>query len=152
MSVRGRVHTGIVTTWVEERGYGFISPNDSKVGDLFVHVDAIKDRSIKKLKRGQRVKFDVELNTNPTKNSGKKFAVNVEVVGGGGSSSRGGRDDRRGRSPSRRRKDSKSRSPSRKRSHSRKRGRSDSHSSRKSRSPSRGKGRDRSKSRSRSRS
>eukprot|EP00450_Noctiluca_scintillans_P040302 CAMPEP_0194480316 /NCGR_PEP_ID=MMETSP0253-20130528/3155_1 /TAXON_ID=2966 /ORGANISM="Noctiluca scintillans" /LENGTH=237 /DNA_ID=CAMNT_0039319681 /DNA_START=83 /DNA_END=797 /DNA_ORIENTATION=- len=77
--MRGKVHKGLVTTWVEERGYGFISPNDPKLGDLFVHVDALRDRNIKKLNRGDRVRFDVELNTNPTKNSGKKFAVNVEL-------------------------------------------------------------------------
>merc|ERR1719409_150273 len=100
--LRGRTHTGLVTTWVEERGYGFISPNDGNIGDLFVHIDSLRDRSLKSLKRGDRVRFEVELNTNPTKNSGKKFAVNVELTGG--------RD--RDRSRSRRRK-SRSRSRSR---------------------------------------
>eukprot|EP00448_Togula_jolla_P034862 CAMPEP_0170627338 /NCGR_PEP_ID=MMETSP0224-20130122/31919_1 /TAXON_ID=285029 /ORGANISM="Togula jolla, Strain CCCM 725" /LENGTH=232 /DNA_ID=CAMNT_0010954333 /DNA_START=21 /DNA_END=717 /DNA_ORIENTATION=+ len=74
--------TGVVNTWVEERGYGFISPTDDKVGDLFVHVDNIKDRNIKQLKRGDRVRFDVEMNTNPTKNAGKRLAINVVMASG----------------------------------------------------------------------
>mmetsp|Transcript_7536 Transcript_7536/g.13593 ORF Transcript_7536/g.13593 Transcript_7536/m.13593 type:complete len:151 (+) Transcript_7536:79-531(+) len=85
--------TGIVNTWVEERGFGFISPNDGSMGDLFVHIDNIKDRSIRNLKRGDRVRYDIEMNTNPTKNAGKRLAINVELRGGGG----GGRErDRRG--------------------------------------------------------
>mmetsp|Transcript_54344 Transcript_54344/g.168582 ORF Transcript_54344/g.168582 Transcript_54344/m.168582 type:complete len:176 (-) Transcript_54344:45-572(-) len=155
--LRGRPHTGVVTTWVEEKGYGFISPNDAKTGDLFVHVDSILDRSVKKLARGDRVRFDVELNTNPTKNSGKKFAVNVELMNSrmgkrddrdrseerGGR--RGGRDDR-GRSRSR----SRRRSPSQRRSRSR--SNSSSGRSRGRRSPSRRKKASASKSRSGSRS
>merc|ERR1719379_1303928 len=83
MGERGSSHRGLVTTWNEDKGYGFISPSDGKLGgDLFVHVDSLRDRSVKSLKRGDRVRFDVELNTNPTRNSGKKFAVNVEVIGG----------------------------------------------------------------------
>mmetsp|Transcript_74024 Transcript_74024/g.171724 ORF Transcript_74024/g.171724 Transcript_74024/m.171724 type:complete len:173 (-) Transcript_74024:142-660(-) len=117
--LRGRPHTGIVTTWVEEKGYGFISPNDAKTGDLFVHVDSILDRTIKKLTRGDRVRFDVELNTNPTKNSGKKFAVNVELLNG-----RCGRRDERDRSEDRggrRDRDGKDRNRGRSRSRSRRR-------------------------------
>lgn len=131
MSLRGRAHKGVVTTWVDEKGYGFISPNDGKLGDLFVHVDAIVDRSIKNLKRGDRVRFDVELNTNPTKNSGKKFAVNVELL-----SNSGGRKDRSRDREDRDRDRGKSRSRSRSRSR---------------RSRSKGRGGDRSRSRSRSR-
>merc|ERR1712232_564342 len=113
--LRGRTHTGLVTTWVEGRGFGFISPTEHNIGDLFVHVDSLRDRSIRSLKRGDRVRFEVEMNTNPTKNSGKKFAVNVELTGG--------RD--------------KDRSRSRGRSRSRSKRRSRSRSSRKSRSSSR---------------
>mmetsp|Transcript_66232 Transcript_66232/g.132917 ORF Transcript_66232/g.132917 Transcript_66232/m.132917 type:complete len:143 (+) Transcript_66232:65-493(+) len=88
--------SGVVNTWVEERGYGFISPTDSKLGDLFVHVDGIADRNLKKLTRGDRVVFDVEMNTNPTKNSGKKFAVNVTLARSGrGDRDRDRHDDRR---------------------------------------------------------
>merc|ERR1719336_1385370 len=89
--------TGVVNTWVEERGYGFISPNDDKLGDLFVHVDGISDKNVKKLNRGDRVCFDVEMNTNPTKNSGKKFAVNVVLASSRRSSGGCNRDRSRDR-------------------------------------------------------
>merc|ERR1712185_287173 len=98
--LRGRTHTGLVTTWVEEKGYGFIAPTDHNIGDLFVHIDSFRDRSMKKLNRGDRVRFEVEMNINPTKNSGKKFAVNVELSSDTKDRSR---SRRRGRSGSRRR-------------------------------------------------
>mmetsp|Transcript_81114 Transcript_81114/g.225678 ORF Transcript_81114/g.225678 Transcript_81114/m.225678 type:complete len:156 (+) Transcript_81114:96-563(+) len=76
--------TGVVNTWVEDRGYGFISPHDSNLCDLFLHVDNIADRNVKGFKRGDKVRFDVEVNTNPTKNCGKKLAINVSLASTGG--------------------------------------------------------------------
>ena len=38
-----------------------------------------KDRHVKWLKRGDKVYFDIEMNSNPTKNAGKKLAINVEL-------------------------------------------------------------------------
>mmetsp|Transcript_4739 Transcript_4739/g.13809 ORF Transcript_4739/g.13809 Transcript_4739/m.13809 type:complete len:187 (-) Transcript_4739:420-980(-) len=136
--LRGRPHTGVVTTWVEEKGYGFISPNDAKTGDLFVHVDSILDRTIKKLHRGDRVRFDVELNTNPTKNSGKKFAVNVELMnsrmGGSKKDDRDRSEDRDRRRDKNDRGGDKGRSRSRRRSPSQRRSRSGSSKSSRGRS------------------
>merc|ERR1712113_1262902 len=112
MSLRGRPHYGLVTSWNKEKGYGFISPTDSKTGDLFVHVDGIKDHTVKELSRGDRVKFDIEQNVMRTRNAGKMFAVNVEQISGRGRSRSRSRSRRR-RSPSGRRKKSSSSSRAR---------------------------------------
>eukprot|EP00438_Fugacium_kawagutii_P019958 Skav200581 [mRNA] locus=scaffold1051:18458:24228:- [translate_table: standard] len=46
---------GLVTTWLEEKGFGFIAPDDSNLGDLFVHVSELRDARANGLERGDRV-------------------------------------------------------------------------------------------------
>jgi CspA family cold shock protein len=48
---------GIVKTWMDGRGYGFIKPEDSQ-DDVFVHYSGLKGAY--NLNRGQRVEFEVE--------------------------------------------------------------------------------------------
>eukprot|EP00913_Durusdinium_trenchii_P028740 g26954.t1 len=67
--------TGLVTTWLEEKGFGFIAPDDSTFGDLFVHVSELRDARANGLERGDRVRFDVKYN----REKGKNLAVNVIV-------------------------------------------------------------------------
>ena len=58
----------------EEKGFGFIAPEDGSK-DVFVHFRAIVGDGFKKLIEGQAVSFDVE--------EGQKGpqAANVEVIG-----------------------------------------------------------------------
>ncbi len=66
--------TGTVKWFNEEKGFGFIAPEDGSK-DVFVHFRAIVGDGFKKLIEGQSVSFDVE--------DGQKGpqAANVEVIG-----------------------------------------------------------------------
>lgn len=95
-----------MTTWLEEKGFGFIAPDDSNLGDLFVHVSELRDARANGLERGDRVRFDVKYN----REKGKNLAVNVIVEKSGASGTRkrnrdsrarGGHRGKRGRSRSR---------------------------------------------------
>ena len=49
--------TGTVKWFNDEKGYGFITPDQGE--DLFVHYRAIQSAGFKSLKEGQRVSFVV---------------------------------------------------------------------------------------------
>jgi cold shock protein len=54
--------TGTVKWFNEEKGYGFITPeNGSK--DCFVHHSAIQMQGFKTLREGERVEFDIAQGT-----------------------------------------------------------------------------------------
>jgi len=50
--------TGVVKWFSEEKGYGFIKPDDGSK-DLFAHYSQIKAQGFKTLKENQRVSFDI---------------------------------------------------------------------------------------------
>ena len=50
--------TGIVKWFNDEKGYGFITPENGEK-DCFVHHSAIQGQGFKSLAEGQRVEFDV---------------------------------------------------------------------------------------------
>lgn len=50
---------GTVKWFNDQKGYGFITPNDGGK-DLFVHHTAIKAKGFRSLKEGQLVDFEVE--------------------------------------------------------------------------------------------
>ena len=49
---------GKVKWFSNEKGYGFITPEDGK--DVFVHHNAIQGEGYKSLEEGQEVEFEVE--------------------------------------------------------------------------------------------
>jgi cold shock protein len=51
------VVTGIVEWYDDERGFGFIAPDDGS-GDVFCHFSTIQDACYRSLTEGQRVEFD----------------------------------------------------------------------------------------------
>ena len=67
------MYNGTVKWFNPEKGFGFIS-NDDSSGDVFVHFSAIQIDGYKTLAEGQKVVFDVEADP---KNSDKLRAINV---------------------------------------------------------------------------
>lgn len=63
--------TGTVKFFNEEKGYGFIQPEDGGK-DSFVHVTAVQAAGWSTLHKDQRVNYDVEAG-----NNGKESATNL---------------------------------------------------------------------------
>ncbi len=51
--------TGIVKFYNDQRGYGFIQPDDGQK-DVFVHATALERAGINGLREGQKVSFDTQ--------------------------------------------------------------------------------------------
>eukprot|EP00812_Abedinium_dasypus_P010138 NODE_3776_length_743_cov_367.063953.p1 GENE.NODE_3776_length_743_cov_367.063953~~NODE_3776_length_743_cov_367.063953.p1 ORF type:complete len:141 (-),score=15.03 NODE_3776_length_743_cov_367.063953:139-561(-) len=105
---------GVVNTWNIEKQFGFVSCNSGKP-DAFLHSENIRNRDlrddvkVKGLKRGDRIRFDLET---PETGRGKMVAINIELDNGGDyERERGGGGGGRRRSASRSRS-ARRRSPS----------------------------------------
>jgi len=70
--VETKVATGTIKTWIDDRGFGFIRPDDGR-GDVFVHVKSFEAARLGIPNEGDRVTYDVE----PDARSGKLRAVNL---------------------------------------------------------------------------
>ena len=68
---------GTVKFFNEEKGYGFIQPEDGGK-DSFVHISAVQASGMMTLDRDQRVSYEVETGRN-----GKESAVNLAHFGCG---------------------------------------------------------------------
>jgi len=58
--VSGEKKTGVVKKWNDDKGYGFIGPDDSSK-DVFVHGTTIKQENIRNLVEGEKVEFIVNV-------------------------------------------------------------------------------------------
>jgi CspA family cold shock protein len=66
--------TGTVKWFNEQKGYGFIQPDDGGP-DVFVHISAVERAGLGTLKEGQKVSYDLERGR-----SGKSSAVNLRLT------------------------------------------------------------------------
>jgi CspA family cold shock protein len=66
---------GTVKFFNDQKGYGFIQPDDGGK-DVFVHVSAVERSGLRGLVEGQKVSFEVETD----RRSGKPSAVNLSAA------------------------------------------------------------------------
>ena len=66
--------TGSVKFFNEDKGYGFIQPDDGSA-DSFVHISAVQAAGMQTLDKEQRLNFDVEMGRN-----GKESAINLSAA------------------------------------------------------------------------
>jgi CspA family cold shock protein len=66
------IEAGTVTRFVDDRGFGFIAPDDKQQNELFVHFSDVEGKA--KLREGQRVAYTVECE------GGRWKAKNVRVM------------------------------------------------------------------------
>ena len=64
--------TGTVKFFNNDKGYGFIAPEDGS-SDAFVHISAVERAGMATLNKEQRVSYELE-----TDRSGKTSAVNLQ--------------------------------------------------------------------------
>ena len=64
--------TGTVKFFNEQKGYGFIQPDDGGT-DSFVHITDVERAGLRTLNRDQKVSYEVE-----TDDRGKSRAINIQ--------------------------------------------------------------------------
>lgn len=69
------MQTGTVAWFKSADGYGFIVPDEGG-DDVFIHHTGIEMEGYRRLEKGQRVEFDVEMGP-----KGKPQATSVRVIG-----------------------------------------------------------------------
>jgi CspA family cold shock protein len=67
--------TGTVKWFNEQKGYGFIQPEQGGA-DIFVHISAVQRAGLAGLNEGQRVSFELETD----KRSGKMAATQLQPL------------------------------------------------------------------------
>ena len=67
--------TGTVKFYNDQRGYGFIQPEDGQK-DVFVHATALERAGMHSLSEGQKVRFDTEID----QRSGKTAVSVIEAA------------------------------------------------------------------------
>lgn len=67
--------TGTVKWFNEQKGYGFIQPDDGDK-DVFVHISAVQRSGLQGLQDGQKVSYELEAD----RRTGKMAAVNLQAV------------------------------------------------------------------------
>ena len=69
------MNTGTVKWFNEQKGYGFIQP-DNGGKDVFVHISAVERAGIRSLREGQKVSFELQTD----QRNGKTSAVNLQAA------------------------------------------------------------------------
>lgn len=66
--------TGIVKWFNEQKGYGFIQPDNGNK-DIFVHISAVERAGLRTLKEGQKVTYEIVTD----KRTGRSSAGNLSA-------------------------------------------------------------------------
>jgi len=69
------VATGTVKWFNDQKGYGFIQP-DNGGKDVFVHISAVERAGLRGLAEGQKIYYEVEAD----RRSGKESAVDLKAA------------------------------------------------------------------------
>ena len=69
------MNTGIVKWFNEQKGYGFIQPDNGQK-DIFVHISAVERAGLRTLKEGQKVQFEIVTD----KRTGRSSAGNLTAA------------------------------------------------------------------------
>ena len=69
------MNTGTVKFYNDQKGFGFIQPDDG-TKDVFVHATALERAGISALAEGQKVSFDTEVDSR----SGKEAVGKIELA------------------------------------------------------------------------
>ena len=72
---RPRMPTGTVKWFNEQKGYGFIQP-DQGGKDVFVHISAVERSGMRSLAEGQKVSYEVQAD----RRTGKESAANLKAA------------------------------------------------------------------------
>ena len=67
--------TGTVKLFNEQKGYGFVQPDDGSK-DVFVHISAVEGAGLRTLKEGQKVSYEIVTD----KRTGKSSAGNLTAA------------------------------------------------------------------------
>jgi CspA family cold shock protein len=67
--------TGTVKWFNEQKGYGFIQPDDGGK-DVFVHISAVQRSGLQGLRDGQKVSYELQAD----RRTGKAAAVNLQAL------------------------------------------------------------------------
>jgi cold shock protein len=61
---------GTVKWFDQKKGYGFIKPDDQD-RDIFVHITAVQEANLERLKDNQRISFELIMDRNNKQSAGK---------------------------------------------------------------------------------
>lgn len=67
--------TGTVKWFNEQKGYGFIQPDEGGK-DVFVHISAVQRSGLQGLRDGQKVSYELQAD----RRTGKMAAVNLQAI------------------------------------------------------------------------
>ena len=67
--------TGTVKWFNEQKGYGFIQPNEGGK-DVFVHISAVEHSGLSGLAEGMKVSYELQAD----RRSGKESATNLKIA------------------------------------------------------------------------
>jgi cold shock protein len=72
---RATMSSGTVKWFNEQKGYGFIQPDDGGK-DVFVHISAVQRSGMQGLSDGQKVSYELQAD----RKTGKTSAVNLQTL------------------------------------------------------------------------
>jgi CspA family cold shock protein len=69
-----KMATGVVKWFNGQKGFGFIQPDDGG-NDVFVHISAVERAGLSNLAEGQKLSYEVKLDTRRGKSSAENLRV-----------------------------------------------------------------------------